>query len=238
MPDENRTDPFDLVILAGGLATRLGPLAAQTPKALLPIGGTPFIALQLGELSRHSRPRRIIVTVRKGAKDKFINVCNKQGYTIEIIEEEHPLGTGGAILAALAVAGLSDPFVVVNGDVFFAMDIPRLCRAAKTTGAAIAAIEVPDASRFGALEVDSQIVRAFHEKGVVGPGLVNAGLYAFTHQTLKNVAPGAQSFETQIAPALAAKNKLAAVTMAGPFIDIGTPESFAQAKEIVRRFIA
>lgn len=146
------------------------------------------------------------------------------------------MGTGGAILSACAGA-VTDPVLAMNGDVWFDMDAAALVDAARHTGAAMAAIAVPDSNRFGVLDVgDNGIVRAFHEKRggpQPRPGLINAGLYAFTRGALERFSVRACSFEHDIAPALAASGTLSAVRATGDFIDIGTPENYARAESVV-----
>lgn len=233
-------DLIDVVILAGGAATRLGAAAKGRPKALLPVSGVPFMGLQAAEMARTARPRRVIACVRQGTATHFMEFAKGFEYPLVILEENEPLGTGGAILGVLSAAlgqpGLSDPFIVANGDVLFRMDLARLKESAQEHGAAIAVINVPDAARFGAVDVETGRVKGFAEKKHAGPGLVSAGLYAFTHAALKSFPPGACSFEHDIAPSLARQGLLAAVAMNGPFIDIGTPATLAQADDFSGRF--
>lgn len=235
MISEKVTDTFDLVILAGGAASRLGKTAAQTPKSMLSVSGQPFLIWQLAELARTGKPRRVFITVRKGTVHVFKDLANKTNYPIEIIEEDSQLGTGGAILNALKLPGLSDPFIVANGDVLFRMNVPALLASARTNGAAIATVMVPDASRFGQVTVAGDKVVAFHERGMKGSGLINAGLYAFTKPALRGFA-GTHSFETDIAPGLVRQGKLASVPTISAFIDIGTPETLQMADTFVKRF--
>lgn len=229
------TDFVDLVVLAGGAATRLGALSQGMPKPLLPVRGLPFLAYPISRLAKTVRLGRIIPIVKKGAADQFRNSLSTLPYPLRIIEENYPVGTGGAILSARDSAGLSDPFLVMNGDVLFRMDGQALVAAARTHGAAIAAIHVPDAGRFGALDVKNGMVSAFREKEAgAGAGLINAGLYAFTAESLKGFETRPCSFERDIAPVLAAGGRLAAVEAAGPFLDIGTPETLVSAEAFVR----
>jgi len=227
---------IDLVILAGGAATRLGTMAGQTPKALLPVSGVPFMALQVAEMARNARIRRVLACVRKGAAHHFREFARTLQYPLVILEENEPLGTGGAILNALDQPGLSDPFIVANGDVLFRMDTGRLVSAARLHGAALSVINVPDAARFGAVAIEEGKITRFAEKGSTGPGLISAGLYAFTHKHLNSFERCPCSFETDIAPVLAGRNCMAAVPMNGPFIDIGTPRNLASADRFVDRF--
>lgn len=228
--------PIDIVVLAGGAATRLGALAAQTPKSLLQVSGLPFVLWPLFRIHRTTKLGRIIVSARAGQAAMFRAALSdhikKLQKDLVIIEENSPIGTGGAILSMVGQAAPGDPFLVLNGDVCFALDAGALARAARERGAAMAAVAVPDSRAFGTLEIDGGRVAAYREKQpatMPRPGVINAGLYAFTHAVLKDFPPGPCSFEHDIAPVLVARGQLGAVVAPGPFLDIGTPESYAAA---------
>lgn len=226
----------DVIVLAGGLATRLGALCDDLPKALLPVAGQPFLVWQVRELARSVSINRVILCVRSGTGNLFKDNLKNLNQKIEIIEENAPKGTGGAILSVVANTALSDPFVVINGDVLFRMDGAALLKSAAENGAALTAIRVPDGARFGTLGVGEGQVRGFREKtGLPGPGLISAGLYAFRPETLQRFDE-APSFERDIAPALVESGELAAVMATGPFIDIGTPESYEAADDFVKAY--
>lgn len=224
----------DLLVLAGGATTRLGSLARDLPKALLPVCNVPFLAYPLDQVARSTALGRVIICAKQGSGTHFNAIRSIITHPFHIIEETEPLGTGGAILAAFHKLTLSDPFLVMNGDVLFRMDADAVCEAATQNGAALAAIHVTDAGRFGALDIKNGQVRAFREKETPsGFGLINAGLYAFTHDAVRAIPNAPCSFERDIAPALAKNGRLAAVVAHGPFIDIGTPESYAAAGHFV-----
>jgi NDP-sugar pyrophosphorylase family protein len=116
--------------------------------------------------------------------------------------------------------------------------VAALRDAARDQGAALAAIHIPDSSRFATVHTMGNQVSGFQEKtGMMVPGLINAGLYAFTHNALAGFARGPSSFERDIAPALVARNQLDAVRMKGPFLDIGTPENYATADNVVKQLV-
>jgi D-glycero-alpha-D-manno-heptose 1-phosphate guanylyltransferase len=224
----------DLVVLAGGNATRMGLLCEGLPKALLPVAGVPFLIWQLKALARWYNLRRVVICARQGTEPMFRNYDRITAYTFDIIEELRPLGTGGAILHAMEKRPLSDPFLAINGDVLFRMDTPGLLDMAAFRGAALAAVTVPDAGRFGTVQVQDGMINGFAEKtGLASPGLINTGLYAFSHKVLSSFS-GPASFEYDIAPVLCRRGQLGAVCIESPFIDIGTPESYAMADHVAR----
>jgi N-acetyl-alpha-D-muramate 1-phosphate uridylyltransferase len=105
-----------VAILAGGLATRLGPLARQTPKCLLEVGGRPFLHHQLRQL-RDQGVRRVIVCLGHLAGPVVESVGDGSAFDLEVVysfDGPEPRGTAGAIRAALPLLGPA--FFVLYGD--------------------------------------------------------------------------------------------------------------------------
>jgi D-glycero-alpha-D-manno-heptose 1-phosphate guanylyltransferase len=128
---------------------------------------------------------------------------------------------------------------VANGDSLVFADPRPLLQplTAHLADAALLGLQIADASRYGTLEIDAQHrLTAFREKRPgAGAGTINAGVYAFTGETLlRQPARRPLSFEIDVFPALAASGRVAVVSTAAPFLDIGTPETLAEAE----RFIA
>jgi D-glycero-alpha-D-manno-heptose 1-phosphate guanylyltransferase len=155
------------------------------------------------------------------------------GLEIEFQREESPLGTGGAIYRALREAGTGGVFAV-NGDTYFPADLRRFQNEAHRLGGslAIALRRVPDVSRYGAVDVDGGRILAMNENGRSGPGLVNAGLYLLPGDLWRKF-PDVFSWEMDLLQPQAALLQAAGVTLDAPFLDIGTPESYAKAETIL-----
>lgn len=105
-----------VAILAGGLATRLGPLTGKLPKSLIPIAGEPFIAHQL-RLVRSSGIQQVILCIghRGEMIERIVADGSAFGVKVEYSCDGSPLlGTAGAVRAALPK--LSEPFFVMYGD--------------------------------------------------------------------------------------------------------------------------
>ncbi len=111
-------------ILAAGKGTRLRPLTADCPKAMLPIGGTPLLEHLIGWLRRHGVVDLVInlhhepeaITRRFGTGRRF-------GVSIAYSYEEHLLGTAGAVKKRQWL--FDDAFLVIYGDVFTNLDLAR-----------------------------------------------------------------------------------------------------------------
>ena len=122
--------------------------------------------------------------------------------------------------------------LVLNGDSYADTDLRELPAAhrARKARATLLLTRVPDASRFGRVEIDaSGAVTSFVEKGAPGPGLVNAGVYAIERPVIEEIPADREvSLERETFPSLVGRG-LFARGDAFPFVDIGTPESLAEA---------
>jgi mannose-1-phosphate guanylyltransferase len=150
--------------------------------------------------------------------------------------EPTPLDTAGAIRFAAEAAGISDTFVVVNGDVLTDLDITRLVAFHRSSGAegTIALHPVEDPSRFGVVPTDSSgRVVAFVEKpprDEAPTNLINAGTYVFEPAALARIAAGRPvSVERETFPAMAADGVLFALADDSYWLDTGTPQAYIKA---------
>lgn len=114
------------VILAGGKGTRLKPLTAVFPKPLVPLGNKPILEILLRRLASSGLKD---VTICTGYLAELIRaVCgdgSKFGLRIEYVSEEQPLGTAGPLSL---IPDLTDPFIVMNGDLLTTLDFRSMLR--------------------------------------------------------------------------------------------------------------
>lgn len=215
-------------ILVGGLGTRLGALTRQTPKPMLPVGGRPFLSWLI-DILRHWGGQEILLLAGYRAGAVLSAYAEDPG--VRVITEPEPLGTGGALRHALA--SLAPEFLLLNGDSVFDCDLQALAAAEIAEGAALALRAVPDAERYGSVELDQGVVRRFFE-GAPGPGLINAGVAKIDRRVIADLAGGpAISIEREVYPVLAAAGRLHGQVFDGDFIDIGTPDDFERAQQVV-----
>lgn len=215
-------------ILVGGRGTRLGSLVAATPKPLLPCGDRPFLAWQLRELCRHGIEEVLLLAGHQADAVVVALPALAAGLPwpmrLECVTEPSPAGTGGALFHA--GPRLAERFLLFNGDSW--LDTP-LSSLLTTESASVLVHQVPDAARFGTVQLRGDRVTAFQEKGQSGPALVNAGVYALDRSVLGWARP-ACSLEYDVLPAMTAAGALAAVVADGYFIDIGVPADLARAQ--------
>ena len=230
---------LDVLVIAGGLGTRIQSTLGDTPKLLAPIGGRPYLAYLMDWLRRFGA-RRVVFGLghRAQAVTDFLE-RNKSSYedlTVVTVTEPEPLGTAGAIRFARPNLR-TDPVLVMNGDSFADADLCAFIahhRRVKAKATLLCA-EVDDAGRYGRVELDGKgRIRGFIEKdpNFHGRSAVSAGLYLFSASLLDEIAAGrAASLERDVF-GRAASGSLDA--FAGPFafIDIGTPESLKLAEGV------
>ncbi len=223
-------------ILAGGLGTRLGALTATTPKPVLEVGGRPFLAWLMRELSRFGIEDFVLLTGHlSAAVERAVAAAATslpRPARIRISAEPAPAGTGGALAHAAPL--LAPEFLLCNGDSLFDCNLAALLAARAADGAdtpgRMLLRALPDASRYGVVTLADDRVSAFHERPAPGaPGIINAGIYALDRTILEHVAPVC-SLERDVLPRLAAAGRLAGTLAEGWFIDIGVPEDLARAR--------
>ncbi|MCX7897362.1 MAG: nucleotidyltransferase family protein [Rhodocyclaceae bacterium] len=114
------------MILAAGRGMRMRPLTDHIPKPLLPVGGKPLIVWHLERLARAGFSEVVINLAHLGAEiAALLGKGDAWGLAIHYSQEpEGALETAGGIRAALPLLG-SDPFLVVNADVFCDWDFAR-----------------------------------------------------------------------------------------------------------------
>ena len=231
---------LDVLVIAGGLGTRISAVLGDTPKLLAPVSGRPYLAYLLDWLRRFGAKRVVLGLGHKAqAVVDFLkhDPSSHDDLTIVPLIEPQPLGTAGAVRFARQSLQ-SDPVLIMNGDSFADADLCALVAHHRRAGAkaTLLCAEVDDAGRYGRVELDSRgRIRGFVEKDphFHGSSAVNAGVYLFSAELLDEIAAGnASSLEREVF-ARAPSGSLDAFTGRFPFIDIGTPESLARAGEVI-----
>lgn len=223
---------MEAIILAGGLGTRLRSVVSELPKCMAPVSGHPFLFYLLEYLS----------------KEKISHVILSLGYKHELVEEwiaqyqwpfrisfsieEEPLGTGGAVKLALALATEKEVFIL-NGDTFFAVNLKELQQfhQSKKSEFSIALKRMIQFDRYGNVETDSAgKIIAFKEKQPCENGQINGGIYLMSRlSTLLNVDAERFSLESDVLQKKVGTAEIYGFVSSVYFIDIGIPEDFAKA---------
>ncbi len=112
------------VILAGGLGTRLRPFTEVIPKPLLPIGEKSVLEIQIERFKKFGFDEIFLATNYKSNYiENFFGDGSRYGVKLEISKEDIPLGTAGPLL--LLKDKLTEPFIVMNGDILTLIDFKK-----------------------------------------------------------------------------------------------------------------
>jgi len=235
------------VVLAGGLGTRVRSLYPDRPKPLIPVAGRPFLDWVLLYLKSQGIGEAVIAAGFLGEQiEEHYRRLPVPGLAVRVAREPEPLGTAGGFLRAARECSPADAWLVVNGDTLFLAPLAAIVGqfASGPEAAAILAVALPQAGRYGRLEVDAGgRVTGFAGKQAgkqAGPGVVNAGMYLLRPSARDLFPPTVPlSFEQDVFPALAGRKlPVRAYLDSAPFLDMGTPESLADASAFIRRHAA
>jgi D-glycero-alpha-D-manno-heptose 1-phosphate guanylyltransferase len=223
-----------IIILAGGLGTRLRSVVADLPKCMAPVNGKPFLDYVIKYFQQ------------QGITDFIFSL----GYIHEVIEdyissnflhltsyfsiEDEPLGTGGAIKKACSLAKSKNVFVT-NGDTLFKANTTALqnLHGQKNADCTLALKPMKNFDRYGAIELnEDDSIKSFHEKKFYEEGLINGGLYMLNVENfLSESFPEKFSFETAYLEKFYTQHKMYGVVQDEYFIDIGIPEDYARVQK-------
>lgn len=171
----------DVLILCGGLGTRLSAIVNDRPKPMAEVNGKPFMDILIEFLSIFGFKKFILLSGHKSDVIERYYGSRKQGIEIIVSKETAPLGTAGAIKNAEHLVRSSD-FLCLNGDSFCDFDASGLLsfHKEKSALATVLLSEAGDSRDYGLADMDGEgRVTGFSEKKGSGAGLVNAGAYVF-----------------------------------------------------------
>jgi D-glycero-alpha-D-manno-heptose 1-phosphate guanylyltransferase len=230
------------IVLAGGLGTRLRSTVPDVPKPMAPIDGRPFLEYQF-DYWLDQGVSRFILSVGYSAETIVAHFGDRyRNARIDYAVERTPLGTGGGLLLAVQQIEDNAPFLLLNGDTFFEVQLGalRTFHAEHRSDWTFSLFRADEAGRYMGLDVgaDGAIRSVRGSKGEIG-ALANGGVY------LVNPAPLARagfkagdkvSLEDELLPAFqAAGGTLFGTACAGKFIDIGVPADYFRAAGVLRQ---
>jgi len=222
---------MEAIVLAGGKAERLGDAAGGLPKSLVPVGGRPLLAWQIGRLAQ-AGVRRVIVSCFGGDEQVFHDRLGDLDVELVCAGEPERLGRGGGIRYASAMRDETGDVLAMNGDELVDVDFPALLERHRSTGAAATVTVAQPPSQFGQVELtDDDVVTGFHEVSRV-PYWVNCGIYVLSAAALERF-PEKGDHESSTFPELAEEGKLRAFRHTGLWLTVNTPKELRRADEHV-----
>ncbi len=225
----------DVIILCGGLGTRLQSVVQDRPKPMAEIHGRPFVSLIVEHFLRHGARRFIFSTGHRGEMIEEWFGRHRGVYDTMFIRDPSPLGTGGALALAMTLVR-SNPILVLNGDSLCEIDPERLLRfhALKRARATIAVTQSDEREDTGAVVLgeDDRVLSMVEKPRTRVRGYHNAGIYVFD-RAIESLFLGNSpwSLERVLLPQLVTQGFYGFVT-ASSLYDIGTPERLARFRDV------
>lgn len=222
---------MEAIVLAGGFGTRLREVIPDLPKPMAPVAGRPFLEILLSMLASKGFNR--VVLSLGFMSEKIINHFHHSYQSIELVYEveDQPLGTGGALRAALQHCR-ADHVFIFNGDTYLDLEIDELERQwQKTNNPIIVVREIADTARYGRVDINEGRIQGFLEKGMDGVGLINAGCYVLPKNILNEFDVGRIfSLENDFFAKQFQYIHFDSFLTQGQFIDIGIPSDYELAQ--------
>ena len=225
--------PNMMVIMAGGMGTRLRPHTENCPKPLLPVAGKPMLEhiIERAKLEGFSHFMLAIHYLGHMIENHFGN-GDPLGVRIDYLREQSPLGTAGAL--GLLNPCPEAPFVVTNGDVITDIRYGELLDFhIRHDAAATMAVRVHEWQHpFGVVQTRGVEIVGFEEKPVARSH-INAGVYALDPDALSVLSADAPCDMPTLFERLQAKDKrTVAYPMHEPWLDVGRPDDLVTANNI------
>lgn len=229
----------DAMVLCAGLGTRLRPLTLERAKPAVPLLNRPLVGWSFDRLQRagftavtintHWRPDTMVAAAQMEA--------DALGLALSVSHESEVLGTGGGLWQARQHGSMSPDrsLLVMNGDVYFDLDLARVLAAHESTGAAATMVvrPMPAGATYSPVEADpsGRIVRiGKHGTSIDAPALLFTGVHMLSPEALALLPPGESGvMETVYQPLLAHGARIQAVVETGRWLDLGDPPGYLAA---------
>ena len=229
---------FEIAILAGGEGTRLKKLSRNIPKPLMKINNKYFLQYLL-DFFVLLEFKQVLISVCFNS-EYFIKFLGKRYKNINIkyVFESKPLDTGGAIVN-ISRYSKKKFLLVMNGDSFPDMHMSQFLSDYREKYEIFIALckKKNDFQRFGSVSINKEKkVLDFHEKSNFKTGYINAGVYIFKKDLFENVYLKKNSLEKVMFKKFLKDKAFYAWPFVKNLLDIGTPESFFQASEYLKKY--
>jgi dTDP-glucose pyrophosphorylase len=219
-----------VVIMAGGLGTRLLPLTKETPKPMLRVGARPLLEIIIEQLKSYGYTKIILCLNHKSEViQNYFQDGSNFGVDITYINERKKLGTVGAI--KLMGKYLNETFFLINGDILTRLNFEQFMnfhieRNHKITVATRKyQLDIP----FGVINLKDNIITKLEEKPCMN-FFINGGIYCLEPETI-NYIPENKSFDiTQLINTyLIKEERVGSFPITEYWMDIGQIEDYNKA---------
>ena len=226
--------PIDAVLMAGGKGERLRPLTEKTPKPLLEVGGKCIIDHNIDRLISYG-VNHIDVTVNYLAEQLEEHFATpRDGVQVRTFREPKFLGTIGSI--KFVDTFYNDTILVMNSDLFTNIDYEDFFLHFQQNDAemSVAAVPYNISIELGILDLDGRNIKGLIEKPKYNY-YANAGIYLIKKRALAEIPENTFFHATHLVEKLIAQGKkVIRYPLNGTWIDIGTPQEYQKAKDLIK----
>lgn len=226
--------PIDAVLMAGGKGERLRPLTEKTPKPLLEVGGKCIIDHNVDRLISYG-VEHIDVTVNYLAEQLEEHFATpRDGVQVRTFREPKFLGTIGSI--KFIDTFYNDTILVMNSDLFTNIDYEDFFLHFQQNDAemSVAAVPYNISIELGILDLDGRNIKGLLEKPKYNY-YANAGIYLIKKRALAEIPEDTFFHATHLVEKLISQGKkVIRYPLNGTWIDIGTPQEYQKAKDLVK----
>jgi bifunctional UDP-N-acetylglucosamine pyrophosphorylase/glucosamine-1-phosphate N-acetyltransferase len=232
-------------ILAAGDGTRMQPLTASVPKALLPVAGKPLIQHML-ETLKASKVKDVTILVSPGRRyiQQEFGDGSELGMNLEYTVQKKPLGTGNAIGCARET--IDEPFLAINGDIILNKNTVKrvLDSYKKTKNQVVTGFGVANPAEYGVFDVqDGKMLRVVEKSKRPPSNLANAGIYLFNQEVHAYIDKTRKSIRgeyeiTDTLNMMASDSVINCETFDGEWMDVGRPWDLLRANKILMEGIS
>ncbi|MCV3376572.1 nucleotidyltransferase family protein [Campylobacter sp. IFREMER_LSEM_CL2194] len=219
----------EVVLMVGGLGSRLGELTKNTPKPMLKIGKKPILENIVLNFKEQGFKKFIFcVNYKKEVICDYFQEGKSWGVEISYIKEEQKLGTAGALSL---IKDMKNSFIVMNGDILTKLDFDQLIQEHKKSKAVMSVVlrEFEHQIPYGVVKISNNNIKDIEEKPM-HKFLVSAGIYVLEPEVLKYIKKDVYlDMPNLIKRLLDKKLKINSYILQDYWIDIGRLEEYEKA---------
>ena len=220
-----------VVIMAGGLGTRLHPLTQDTPKPMLNVGGKPILETIIQSFIDQGYVNFFVsLNFKAEIISDYFGDGSKLGASITYLHETTRLGTAGGL--SLLPSEVKYPIIVMNGDLLTRISVDALLDFHQRENAVATMVVREDHYQvpYGVVEVDGTQIIDVKEKPTQRH-LVNAGIYVLSEQSLANIPKGTYyDMPTHFTKLAADGHRTTAFPLHEYWVDIGRLDELERAQ--------
>jgi len=219
------------VILAGGVASRLGAQAGDLPKTLLPVAGRPFADRQLTWLAQQGVDDVVYCIGYRGDQIRdYVDAGAKWGLSVTYVDEGSNLrGTGGALRLAHDDGALAEWFAVLYGDSYLRVELPNVFAAFRRTELPALMTVLRNEGRWDRSNADFDGERVTRYSKTEGDfEWIDYGLSVLTRDAVRRIPPDEVADLGDLFARLSAEGQLAGYEANERFYEIGSQEGLAE----------